>query len=88
MAAAAYWPLSRFGGLLQKLGIRTDNFPLAYYIGRDWVDLRADALDRFGTALEHRFTKPEVEALMRDAGLSDLEFADGPPYWTALGYKR
>ena len=88
MAAAAYWPLSRLGGLLQKLGVRTDNLPLAYYIGRDWVDLRADALDRFGTALEHRFTKPEVEVLMRDAGLSDLEFADGPPYWTALGYKR
>jgi len=88
IAATAYWPLSRLGGMLQKAGLPTKHMPLSSYIGRSWVDLRADSLDRFGTAVEHRFSKAQIEAMMIGAGLERITFADGPPYWIALGYKR
>lgn len=88
IAAVAYWPLSRVGGLAQRLGLPTGQIPLSSYIGRPWIDLRADSLDRFGTAVEHRFSRPEIEALMRRCGLDRIEFAEGAPYWVALGYKR
>jgi hypothetical protein len=60
---------------------------LAIYRNESWATLRADALDRLGTAVEHRFSKQEVEGMMYRAGLRDIRFADGPPYWIAMGYK-
>lgn len=88
IAAAAYWPLSRIGGIAQRLGVPTGQIPLSSYIGRPWADLRADSLDRFGTAVEHRFSRPQVEAMMIRCGLENIRFADGPPFWIAVGTKR
>lgn len=87
LAATLYWPLSRTARLLRKLGVGADNVPLSAYADSPWAELRADSLDRFGTAIEHRFSKAEIERMMVDAGLRDVRFADGPPYWIALGYK-
>jgi hypothetical protein len=50
--------------------------------------MRNDALDRFGTPLEQRFTRSEIEQMMRDAGLSDIRFRDDEPYWVACGRRR
>ncbi|HEX5257154.1 MAG TPA: class I SAM-dependent methyltransferase [Sphingomicrobium sp.] len=86
-AAIVYWPLSRSARLLGKLGVATGNLPLSGYSDSPWAVLRADALDRFGTAIEHRFSRAEIERMMLDAGLSDVRFAEGPPFWIALGYK-
>jgi SAM-dependent methyltransferase len=88
LAATAYWPLSRTARLLEKMGRPVDNFPLSFYRNHDWATLRSDALDRFGTAVEHRFTRTEIEAMMVGAGLRDIHFAEGPPFWIAVGYKR
>jgi hypothetical protein len=49
--------------------------------------MRTDALDRFGTRLEQRFTKAEIESMMRRAGLQNIEFSAGTPYWCAVGTK-
>jgi SAM-dependent methyltransferase len=87
IAATVYWPLSRTGRVMRKLGLSTGNLPLSFYIDQPWADLQADALDRFGTAVEHRFSRAEIERMMLDAGLRDVRFAEGPPYWIALGYK-
>jgi len=87
IAAVAYWPLSRAARLLRRFGVQTDDLPLSFYADHDWATLRADALDRFGTAVEHRFTRSEVEAMMMAAGLRDIRFLEGPPYWTAVGFK-
>jgi SAM-dependent methyltransferase len=87
LAATLYWPLSRTARLLRKLGIPADNVPLSAYADSPWAQLRADALDRFGTAIEHRFSRAEIERMMVDAGLRDLRFAEGPPYWIAIGTK-
>jgi len=67
------------------MGMRVEGFPLAYYRNRSYYVLRTDALDRFGTRLEQRFTRAEVEAMMRDAGLGDIVFSPRAPYWCATG---
>jgi hypothetical protein len=49
--------------------------------------MRTDALDRFGTRLEQRFTRAEIEVMMRRAGLTDIRFSETEPYWVACGRK-
>jgi SAM-dependent methyltransferase len=87
LAATVYWPLSRLARLAGWLGMRAESFPLAYYRNRSYYVLRTDALDRFGTRLEQRFTRAEIEAMMRDAGLVDIVFSPHAPFWCALGRK-
>jgi hypothetical protein len=50
--------------------------------------MRNDALDRFGTRLEQRFTRPEIADMMQRAGLERIVFSDRMPFWCAVGYKR
>lgn len=87
IAATVYFPLSRFARLLETAGLPFEHVPLSFYRRRDWLTLKADALDRFGTGLEHRFTRAEIAALMHGAGLVDVRFGSGPPYWIACGRK-
>jgi SAM-dependent methyltransferase len=87
IAVTAYWPLSRIARLLERKGAAIDDFPLSYYRNSSWETLRANALDRFGTSLERRFSRVEVEAMMVRAGLRDVKFRDGAPYWVAIGWK-
>lgn len=88
LAFTVYWPLSRFALILEKLKMNVDSVPLAYYRDKSLYVLRTDALDRFGTRLEQRFTKAEIEEMMRSAGLERIVFSDKRPYWVALGYKE
>lgn len=88
IAATVYWPLVRAASLFRRLGLDTNNWPLSAYCGRSYYVLRTDALDRFGTRLEQRFTKVQIEQMMRDAGLRDIRFSDRPPFWTAVGIRQ
>lgn len=87
IAATVYWPLARLAGLLEKAGANVDNLPLSDYRHMSFYSMRTDALDRFGTRLEQRFTRVQIDAMMRAAGLTDIRFLDGPPYWCAVGVK-
>ncbi len=79
-----YWPLARISKLLVRIGKDTSNFPLHHYADMPFVMLANDALDRFGTRLEQRFSKKEIEAMLDNADfdLSTLTFSDGEPFWT------
>jgi hypothetical protein len=48
------------------------------------VMLQNDALDRFGTRLEQRFSKNEITEMLGNAGfdLSTLNFSENEPFWT------
>jgi hypothetical protein len=48
--------------------------------------LQNDALDRFGTRLEQRFTKKDIEKMLSVAkfDLSTLKFSAVEPYWTFI----
>lgn len=87
IAAGVYWPLTRASLALEKMGRPVSNFPLSYYRRNSWYTMRTDALDRFGTRLEHRFTRPEITAMMTACGLTDVRISDGEPYWVAIGTK-
>jgi SAM-dependent methyltransferase len=88
MALAAYYPLARIAWLAEKAGFKhVDSIPLAFYRNRSFYTMRTDALDKFGTRLEQRFTRPQIQAMMEKAGLTGIVFSERPPYWVALGYK-
>jgi len=50
--------------------------------------MRTDALDRFGTRLEHRYTKKQIKQMMEDSGLENISFSSNMPYWCSLGFKK
>jgi hypothetical protein len=69
LAAFVYFPLARLARVFENRGVRVANFPLSQYRNNSFYTMRTDALDRFGTRLERRFTKDEIRAMMERAGL-------------------
>lgn len=88
IALLVYWPLSRGAGLLEKLGFNAEQIPLAIYRNNSLYVMRTDALDRFGTRLEQRFTAQQIERMTEAAGLERIIFSRLPPYWCVVGYKK
>jgi SAM-dependent methyltransferase len=88
LAAGVYWPLARSAKLAERLGLPADGLPLGYYRNRSFYVMRNDALDRFGTRLEQRFRREEITAMMQAAGLENIEFSHGMPFWCAVGRRR
>ena len=90
IAAVVYWPLARFSKVLTKLGRDTTNLPLHHYADMPFVMLANDALDRFGTSLEQRFSKAEITEMLSAAGfdLSTLKFSEIEPFWTFTVNKK
>jgi SAM-dependent methyltransferase len=86
-AVCIYWPLARLASLLERAGMDVSRFPLAYYRSKPLYVMRTDALDRFGTRLEQRFTRHEIEEIMEKAGLTDVKFSDKAPFWCAVGVR-
>lgn len=87
LAFTVYLPLARTALLLEKTGANVDNFPLSQYRHNSFYVMRNDALDRFGTQLEKRFTKDEMRQMMENAGLENITFSQ-TSFWTAVGYKK
>lgn len=88
LAALVYYPLARLSQFLQALGVEVGAIPLSHYRNHSFYTMRTDSRDRFGTPLEHRFTRKEITAMMESAGLGDVRFSEGAPYWCAVGIKR
>jgi ubiquinone/menaquinone biosynthesis C-methylase UbiE len=87
IALFVYWPLARLSLLLERLGLDVAAFPLSGYRHRSFYSMRTDALDRFGTRLERRFTRDEIRRMMEDAGLERIRFSDEIPHWCAHGFR-
>jgi SAM-dependent methyltransferase len=87
LAAVVYYPLARTALLLEKLGLNVESFPLSQYRHRSFYVMQTDALDRFGTRLEKRFTKAEMKELMERCGLENISFST-TSFWTAVGFKK
>jgi ubiquinone/menaquinone biosynthesis C-methylase UbiE len=88
IAALIYWPLARFARLAELLGADVKNYPLAIYRHWGFYVMRTDALDRFGTRLEQRFSRIEIEEMMDSAGLERIVFSEKTPFWCAIGFAR
>jgi hypothetical protein len=61
--------------------------PLSQYRNNSFYVMRNDALDRFGTRLEKRFSKTEIQTMMQRCGLENITFST-TSFWTAVGYKK
>lgn len=88
IAVFVYFPLATISLLLEKLGFNVDVLPLSTYRRHSFYTMRTDALDRFGTSLEQRFTRDQIAAMMTAAGLVDVQFSDETPYWCAVGFRN
>ena len=87
LAALVYWPLAKSSWLLEKFGVPISGIPLSYYRSHSFYTMRTDSRDRFGTPLEKRFTRQQIEVMMKLAGLRDICFSEKAPFWCAVGFK-
>ena len=87
IAGLVYYPLARLSLLLEKTGADVSKIPLSQYRHNSFYTMRTDALDRFGTRLEKRFTKKEIREMMLSAGLDEIVFSE-TSFWTAVGIKK
>lgn len=70
-----------FGGNTYK------KIPLSYYAEQPWKVSRNDALDRFGTPLEKRFSRNEIELMLVKSGMRNIRFSEHEPYWHVVAQR-
>ncbi len=88
IALIVYFPLARTSKFIEKIGLNSSNIPLSYYKDTSFYVMRTDSRDRFGTPLEKRFSKLEIEKMMLESGLRHIKFSNHEPYWCAVGFKK
>lgn len=88
IAILIYFPFAKFSKFLEKLSFNVDAIPLSDYRNKSLYIMQNDALDRFGTKLEQRFSKAEITTMLRNAGFERIIFSDTTPFWTCISYKK
>ena len=84
IAASIYVPLAALSKYIGRKGKNVSNIPLHHYANMPFIMMQNDALDRFGTRLEQRFSREEISDLVELAGfdVTTLKFSDNEPFWT------
>lgn len=87
LAVFIYMPVILFGRFIKIIGLKkiANKLPLGGYHNQSFFVIRNDALDRFGTKLEQRFSKSEIIEMMKRSGLEEIVVSTNPPYWHAVG---
>lgn len=90
IAVVVYFPLARLSRFVKMLGADSlsARMPLSYYADKSYYIMRNDALDRFGTPLEHRFTREEIKVMLENAGFSDIRFSPNQPFWHVVAKRK
>lgn len=88
IAIFIYFPLAWIAYIFEKIGVDVRNFPLSSYRNVSFYTMRTDSLDRFGTRLEKRFSKEQIERMMIIAGFDSIQFSESEPFWCAVGFKN
>jgi len=90
IALLCYWPLARISAVLEGLGRQrvAAMVPLSFYSRRSFRTMVNDSLDRFGTRVERRLTREQMDAFLRQAGLDEVRFSTRPPFWHAVGRRK
>jgi len=90
LAIVLYMPFVLLCRFLRVIGVPKrirQNIPLQVYENQSFYIIRNDSLDRFGTPLEQRFSRKQIQAMMEEAGLAHIVFSEKTPYWHAIGQK-
>lgn len=87
MAILVYMPVILVGRFFRAIGMKkfASKLPLNSYHDRSFFVIRNDALDRFGTKLEQRFSRKQITDMMEKAGLENIVISEKLPYWHAIG---
>jgi ubiquinone/menaquinone biosynthesis C-methylase UbiE len=87
LAIIVYMPFILWVKLLIATGFKklAMKMPLAAYHNKSFFIIRNDSLDKFGTKLESRYSKEQVQEMMTRAGLSEIKVSEGIPYYHAIG---
>lgn len=88
IACLIYFPFAKIAFLLEKIGVNVENIPLSDYRRKPFYQYKNDALDRFGTRLEQRFSKSEITQMLVNAGCENIKFSPNTPYWCCVAYKK
>lgn len=88
LAGVVYWPLARLSAAAEHLGVDVSSWPLSFYRNHSFYVMRTDALDRFGTRLEKRFSRSQISTMLMQSGFEAPVFSPSEPYWVALTRKR
>ena len=90
LAVTLYLPFVTLARVTRKLLPKSklyEKIPLCGYIDESFWVMRNDSRDRFGTPLEQRFTRQQIEQMFVDAGLTNINFSENLPFWCAIGQK-
>lgn len=90
IALFIYLPLVSIARFIQFIAPKStlyQSIPLSYYTNKSFRIMRNDALDRFGTPLEKRYSRDEIRTMMEQSGLNEIVFSDKQPYWHVVGKK-
>jgi len=88
IAIFIYFPFARIAFLAEKLGFNVSNYLLTDYRDKEFYFMLTDSLDRFGTQLEKRFSKKQIEEMLQASGFEKISFSNQSPYWVTLSYKK
>jgi SAM-dependent methyltransferase len=89
LAVVIYMPFVLWVRFLVLIGLRkiAIKMPLSAYNNKSFFIIRNDALDKFGTTLEQRFSKKQVEEMMVNCGLSEIVISPMTPFYHVIGRK-
>lgn len=89
IAILIYLPLVSIVKIVHAIGLRklASKLPLHYYMNKNFRIMRNDALDRFGTPLENRFSKAQIKLMLERSGFTKIIFSDNQPYWHVIAKK-
>jgi len=84
-----YMPFVIISKIFNFFGLHkiSKKIPLSDYSNKSFFIIRNDALDRFGTTLEQRFSKKQVITMMENSGLKEIILSPGSPFYHAIGKK-
>ena len=91
IAFLVYLPLvgvAKLAAAVLGNGDAIERLPLAYYRNKSLREIRTDALDRFGTSVERRFTREAFIDMMQAAGLENVVVSPRMPFWHGVGQRR
>ena len=91
LAVVFYMPFVLLSRMLYALKVPAkivDKIPLSPYSKTSFFVIRNDSLDRFGTPLEQRYSKKEIQIMMEQSGLHNIIFSPNVGFWHAVGQKK
>ena len=89
LAIVIYMPFVLWVRFLVLIGLRSvaKKMPLSAYNNKSFFIIRNDSLDKFGTRLEQRFSKKQVQQMMYNCGLDEIIISPMTPFYHSVGRK-